>query len=80
MRGAEAMQERPRRSCRSCTRSFGGKPIRSERQLMKQRDYNLLYPWFVGLTSDDAVRLHQESRLPVDSNLAEAFLNQVPIR
>ena len=29
--------------------------IRSERQLMEQLDYNLLYRWFVGLQMDDAV-------------------------
>ena len=29
--------------------------IRSERQLMEQLDYNLLYRWFVGLDMDDAV-------------------------
>jgi transposase len=29
--------------------------IRSERQLMEQLDYNLLYRWFVGLSSDDPV-------------------------
>jgi transposase len=29
--------------------------IRSERQLMEQLDYNLLYRWFVGLAPDDAV-------------------------
>ena len=29
--------------------------IRSERQLMEQLDYNLLYRWFVGLSPDDAV-------------------------
>ena len=27
--------------------------IRSERQLMEQLDYNLLYRWFVGLNMDD---------------------------
>ena len=27
--------------------------IRSERQLMEQLDYNLLYRWFVGLSPDD---------------------------
>src|SRR5260370_25189336 len=27
--------------------------IRSERQLMEQLDYNLLYPWFVGLSPHD---------------------------
>ena len=29
--------------------------IRSERQLMEQLDYNLLYRWFVGLSPDDSV-------------------------
>ena len=29
--------------------------IRSERQLMEQLDYNLLFRWFVGLGMDDAV-------------------------
>jgi transposase len=29
--------------------------IRSERQLMEQLDYNLLFRWFVGLTMDDEV-------------------------
>ena len=29
--------------------------IRSERQLMEQLDYNLLYRWFVGLSMDEAV-------------------------
>jgi transposase len=29
--------------------------IRSERQLMEQLDYNLLYRWFVGLSPDDLV-------------------------
>ncbi len=29
--------------------------IRSERQLMEQLDYNLLYRWFVGLSPDDEV-------------------------
>src|SRR6202051_4674975 len=29
--------------------------VRSERQLMEQLDYNLLYRWFVGLSSDDPV-------------------------
>jgi Transposase domain (DUF772)/Transposase DDE domain len=29
--------------------------IRSERQLMEQLDYNLLYRWFVGLDADAAV-------------------------
>ena len=29
--------------------------IRSERQLMEQMDYNLLFRWFVGLEMDDAI-------------------------
>ena len=29
--------------------------VRSERQLMEQLDYNLLFRWFVGLNPDDAV-------------------------
>src|ERR1035438_5104773 len=29
--------------------------IRSERQLMEQMNYNLLFRWFVGLEMDDAV-------------------------
>ena len=30
--------------------------IRSERQLMEQLDYNLLYRWFVGLAPDETRR------------------------
>jgi transposase len=30
--------------------------IRSERQLVEQLDYNLLFRWFVGLGMDDAVK------------------------
>jgi len=30
-------------------------PVRSERQLMEQSNYNLLFRWFVGLEMDDAV-------------------------
>ena len=40
--------------------------IRSERQLMEQLDYNLLYRWFVGLSPDELVwgpdRVHEEPR------------------
>ena len=32
--------------------------IRSERQLMEQIDYNLLFHWFVGISMDDAVWDH----------------------
>ena len=30
-------------------------PVRSERQLMEQLNYNLLFRWFVGLVMDGAV-------------------------
>ena len=40
--------------------------VRSERQLMEQLDYNLLFRWFVGLGVDDPVwdadGVHQEPR------------------
>src|SRR5438477_4932619 len=41
--------------------------IRSERQLIEQIDYNLLFRWFVGLGMDDAVwdDIHQAPRSPV---------------
>lgn len=32
--------------------------VRSERQLVQQIEYNLLYRWFVGLTQDEAVWDH----------------------
>lgn len=55
--------------------------IRSERQLMEQLDYNLLYRWFVGLTPDDAVWVptvftKNRDRL-LEGNVAEAFFQQV---
>jgi transposase len=54
--------------------------IRSERQLMEQLDYNLLYRWFVGLTPDDAVWVptvftKNRDRL-LEGNIAEAFFQQ----
>ncbi|MSR05477.1 MAG: IS5 family transposase [Gemmatimonadetes bacterium] len=55
--------------------------IRSERQLMEQLDYNLLYRWFVGLTPDDAVWVptvftKNRDRL-LAGKIAEAFFNAV---
>lgn len=44
--------------------------IRSERLLMEQLDYNLLFRWFVGMDMDadlGADRLHQESRSAAQS-------------
>ncbi|MGH6628907.1 MAG: IS5 family transposase, partial [Burkholderiales bacterium] len=55
--------------------------IRSERQLMEQLDYNLLYRWFVGLTPDDPVWVptvftkNRERLLAGD--IAEAFFQGV---
>jgi transposase len=55
--------------------------IRSERQLMEQLDYNLLYRWFVGLTPDDAVWVptvfsKNRDRL-LAGDIAEAFFHAV---
>ena len=55
--------------------------IRSERLLMEQLDYNLLFRWFVGLSMDAAVWDHSvfsknRDRL-LDGNIADAFLKKV---
>ena len=55
--------------------------IRSERQLMEQLDYNLLYRWFVGLTPDDpvwdaTVFTKNRDRL-LAGDMAEAVFDQV---
>lgn len=55
--------------------------IRSERQLMEQLDYNLLYRWFVGLNPDDAVWVptvftKNRERL-LEGDIAEAFFQGV---
>src|SRR5437016_12462593 len=55
--------------------------IRSERQLMEQLDYNLLFRWFVGLNPDDpiwapTVFTKNRDRLE-EGNIAEAFLQEV---
>jgi transposase len=55
--------------------------IRSERQLMEQLDYNLLFRWFVGLAIDDAVWNHavfskNRDRL-LSQELAQTFFSQV---
>ena len=55
--------------------------IRSERLLMEQLDYNLLFRWFVGLEMDDAVWdvtvfTKNRQRL-LDGDIAEEFFNQV---
>ena len=55
--------------------------VRSERQLMEQLDYNLLFRWFVGLNLDDAVWdptvfTKNRQRL-LDGEVATAFLERV---
>ena len=55
--------------------------IRSERLLMEQLDYNLLFRWFVGLSMDDAVWDHSvfsknRDRL-LEGEIATEFLNHV---
>ena len=55
--------------------------IRSERQLMEQLDYNLLYRWFVGLTPDEPVWdpttfTKNRDRL-LAGDIAEAFAREV---
>src|SRR5882672_1161140 len=57
--------------------------IRSERQLMEQIDYNLLFRWFVGLGMDDAVWspttfTKNRDRL-LDGDIAAAFFDAVLI-
>ena len=55
--------------------------IRSERLLVEQLDYNLLFRWFVGLSMDDRVWDHStftknRERL-IGSDIARAFFGQV---
>ena len=55
--------------------------VRSERQLMEQLDYNLLFRWFVGLSMDDqvwdvSVFTKNRERL-LDAEIAHGFFHQV---
>ena len=55
--------------------------IRSERLLMEELNYNLLFRWFVGLTMDDAVWNHSvfsknRDRL-LDGDIAAVFMSRV---
>ena len=45
--------------------------VRSERQLMEQTQYNLLFRWFIGLAMDDAVWVTRNRRVRRDSFLQE---------
>jgi transposase len=55
--------------------------IRSERQLMEQLDYNLLFRWFVGLNPDDPIwvpTVFSKNRERLEAgHVAEAFLQEV---
>jgi transposase len=55
--------------------------VRSERMLMEQLDYNMLFRWFVGLTLDDeiwdvTVFTKNRDRL-LEANMAKRFLDEV---
>ena len=55
--------------------------VRSERQLMEQLDYNLMFRWFVGLGIDDAVWVptvftKNRDRL-LDADVGRKFLEQL---
>ena len=55
--------------------------VRSERLLMEQLDYNLLFRWFVGLNMDDAIWdvsvFTKNCERLLDGNIAEAFFQAV---
>ncbi len=55
--------------------------VRSERQLMEQLDYNLLFRWFVGLPMDAAVwsatTFSKNRQRLLDGDVAQAFFLQV---
>ena len=55
--------------------------VRSERMLMEQLDYNLLFRWFVGLNMDDgiwdATTFSKNRERLLKGDIAEAFFNQV---
>ena len=55
--------------------------VRSERQLMEQLDYNLLFRWFVGLNMDEAVwdatTFSKNRERLLQGDVAEAFFDQV---
>src|SRR5205807_8807526 len=55
--------------------------VRSERLLMEQLDYNLLFRWFVGLSMDDAVwdasTFSKSRERMLEGDIAEAFFQGV---
>jgi transposase len=58
--------------------------IRSERMLMEQLEYNLLFRWFVGLNMDEAVwapMVFSKSRdRLLAGEIAEKFFAQAPVK
>ena len=57
--------------------------VRSERMLMEQLDYNLLFRWFVGLNMDDAVwsatTFSKNRERLIDAAIADKFFERVLI-
>lgn len=51
--------------------------IRSERQLVEQINYNLLYRWFVGLTIDDTVWNHSTFSINRDRLLENDVITEL---
>jgi transposase len=55
--------------------------IRSERQLMEQLDYNLLFRWFIGMNMDepiwDATTFTKNRQRLLDGDIAQAFFERV---
>ncbi|HEV2440823.1 MAG TPA: IS5 family transposase [bacterium] len=55
--------------------------VRSERQLMEQLDYNLLFRWFVGMNMDepiwDATTFTKNRQRLLDGDIAQAFFERV---
>src|SRR5438874_7868486 len=55
--------------------------VRSERLLMEQLDYNLLFRWFVGMNVDDAVwdasTFSKNRERMLEGDIAEAFFQGV---
>jgi transposase len=55
--------------------------IRSERMLMEQLDYNMLFRWFVGLSMDDPIWdptvFNKNRRRLLEGKIAQAFFKEV---
>jgi transposase len=55
--------------------------VRSERMLMEQLNYNMLFRWFVGLSMDDevwdATTFSKNRKRLLEGNIADAFFDQV---